>query len=321
MATEEKETREEKNTDPKGQAKESQERDEGGEGDDDRVRVERDKDGETSVVVASEGRREERARKRREEMASVYTEHSRPILSQMEEMRRTVESLASSLQRGSVASAAAPAPQQTSKSEEVDPDFMRIRRRQGEIISLMRQARPGEVEHLEREYYQLDAEALDVRAKKLVSEKLDEYRRTNPPQEPREFRQLRNEFPDVVANPRAMNLAGAIYQAEYQRAVLRGKPFDEMDIHRNALRTAAEELGIRRAAAPPPKAHEQARFGGAPSNGAGSAGDVRRTLSREERGLALAWGKEKFGKSVAPEKAETEWAKMMAKADPDFAKA
>lgn len=271
------------------------------------IRTEGDK-----TFVESEG--VSRAEKRRldwsKRVGGVVAEQNKPLQDSIQHIQRTVEGLLQSL--GNRANQPAQvAPQQQDDGDAVDPDFMEARRRQAEIMTLISQAKTQpEVDRLERKYYKIDQDIADSRASKQV----ERFRKENPAPENHEYRQLRQEFPDVTGNPDAMAYAGGLFNVEMIKAKRSGNPVSEMAIHRKVLAQAAVDLGMRRPPAPAPRAHEQARFGGAPPSAAGGrGGSVGRALSKQEQELARG-----MNPGVPQEDADRIWAQAMSKRDPRF---
>ena len=267
-------------------------------------------DGEnTTVQPLGVSKEEDRRRKWATRVGGVIDERNKPLLDNIEHMKRTIEGMNQSLMR----LGKQPAQQREAPSDpQVDPEFMRIRRRQGEIMKLMPSCKTqAEVDRLEGEYYKLDQEALDARAGALADQRIDNSRRSNPAPNP-EMTVIQSEFPDVIADQRAAAWASL----EFQRAVMEadGKPFDRMATHRRVLGEAAIRYKIRQAASPPPRAHEQARFGGAPpASGAGGATKGGYRLSKDQQEIARS----RFNDD-APEVADRKWAESMLKRDPHF---
>lgn len=269
------------------------------------IRTEGDK-----TIVESPGisKAEQRRLDWSKRVGGVVGEHTKPLQETIEHMKRTMEGMLRSME----SRVAQPAPQQQQHdADEVDPDFMSARRRQAEVMTLISQAKTQqEVDRLERQYYKIDQDIADARAAK----QLERFRRENPPQEDATYRQLRQEFPDVTGNPDAMAYAHGVFNQEMIKAKRSGKPVIEADIHRKALSQAAIDLGLRRPPAPAPRAHEQARFGGAPPSIAGGRGGViGRPLSRQEQELARG-----MSPGASQEEADRIWAQAMVRRDPRF---
>lgn len=269
------------------------------------IRTEGDK-----TIVESPGisRAEQRRLDWSKRVGGVVGEHTKPLQETIEHMKRTMDGMLRSMENRVNAPVAT---QQQQEADEVDPDFMEARRRQAEVMTLISQAKTQqEVDRLEKKYYKIDQDIADARAAK----QLERFRRENPPQEDAVYRQLRQEFPDVTSNPDAMTYAGGIYNQEMIKAKRSGKPVIEADVHRKALAQAAIDLGIRRPAAPAPKPHEQARFGGAPPSIAGGRGGViGRPLSKQEQELARG-----MSPGAPQDEADRIWAQAMVRRDPRF---
>ena len=272
------------------------------------VEVTHDEEGNTAVAPLGMSKEEARRKKWAERVGSVFDERTKPLMGSVEQMKRAIEGLNAAL----AARQTQPEPRQAQVDPQVDPDFMKIRRRQSEIMKLL----PGattqqEIDRLESEYYKLDQDAVDARAARLADERVEHSRRNSPAPHP-EMAVIQSEFPDVIANQEAAAWAAAAFQ----QAVIesRGKPFNRMEAHRRVLSQAGEMWGIRKPALSAPRAHEQARFGGAPpaSGPGGNRGGAVR-LSREQQELARARYSD-----LEPAEADRKWAEAMVRRDPKF---
>jgi hypothetical protein len=271
----------------------------------------RREDGKPPVVeVQQESRAERRARERRQEMERIVEERNRPVLDQLTALARRLDGI------GTVMAQPQARQQETPKPQDVDPEFMKIRRRQGEIMSLIQNAKTQtQIDELEREYYRLDQDALDARARKQTEEMREQFKRDNPPRVPHEIEVVRTEFPDVIGNEAAANWASTLFrQAELEAG---GKPFDRIATHRRCLQASGEKYGIRRPAVPAARPSEQGRFGGVPpANSGRSGGVVTRALTEHERAVAMAAAP----KGTTQEEAEEMWVKKVLKARPNYFK-
>lgn len=264
------------------------------------------RDGNTIVQPSGMTRREMRQKQWNDRVGGVVEERTRPVLDKISHLERTIEGLTGALQRER--SQQAPQPEQQRQSK-VDPEFLRIRRRQGEIHQLLGNAKTQQdVDRLEQEYFELDQQALDMRAGALADQRVAQLPRPVDP----ETQYVRSKWGDVISNQRA----GAWASAEFQKALIEAGdgPVDRMALHDRVLQAAAEKFNIRRAPAPAPRAHEQARFGGAPPASGGTQGSRGGfKLSREQQEIAHA----RF-KDLPPAEAERAWSERMLKHDPHF---
>lgn len=274
---------------------------------------------QTTIQPSGESKAEERRRKWSERVRGVVADVNKPVEERLTHLQRTLEGLQGAIER---ARSAQPTPQGAPAGDEVDPDFMKLRRRQSEIMSVLgtvgKQGSPirtqEDVDRLEREYYKLDQDALDIRAGKLTQQRFQEFQRQNPPAVSPEQHMVVSEFGDVIADQKAAQWAALLFRQEEMENA--GKPFDRMAAHRRALTTAAEKYGIRRPKLPPADPNTQARFAGAPpASGRGNTGrGIGRPLTKAEEGLAIASAEP----GTPPEKAYSEWAAAILKRDPHY---
>jgi hypothetical protein len=273
------------------------------------IEVTHDKDGNATVDVPGPSKAELRHKRWAERVGGVLDERNKPLMESVEHMKRTIEGLNASLAR-----MGQPARRQevdTEEPSETERKFNEARDRQSEILKILPTCRTQpEIDKLEREYKKLDLEA--VRAVQRETETRIESSRRNSPAPNPEMAVIQSEFPDVIANPKAAGWASAAFQQAVIEAD--GQPFNRMEAHRRVLSEAATRFGIRKAPLPPARAHEQARFGGAPpASGAGGATRGGARLSKEQQEIARSRYKD-----MEPAEADRKWAESMVRRDPHF---
>jgi hypothetical protein len=267
-----------------------------------------DKDGKTEVEVKPKGwRREERRREAEERQQRAIDAAIGPIKSQLQE----AIALFQRQPHAQPAQQLAPARQQ--ENDDLDPDLERITERQSALIEKVKSKQgisDAEADKLLREYRKLNQKAIDIRAGKLVDERLKTYQ--PPRQMTYQEQQLRSEFSDVFSDPDAEKYAASLVTQAELSAKRRGEPVNPMKVRQDALAKAAQDFGLRKAAVPVPRPSQVARF----SNRSNSAGipskstSVKRTLTSDERRAALA----AFGGGDIPEsKAIAKWTQSMEK--------
>jgi hypothetical protein len=267
-----------------------------------------ERDGKTEVEVHRESRRERKERefadRRQKEIDSALT----PIRHQNEALTRQLSELSSLLQRQPVQQQA----RQQHEDDGIDPDLEIIKEKQAELIRKARTAKSDEdADRLSREYRKLDQKAIDLRAGKLVDERLKQYR---PPQQMNyQEQQLRSDFQDVFRNPQAERYASSLVTQAETLALARGEQVNPLKVRQDALLKAAHDFGIRKAETPAPKPSQAARM----SNRGDRAIPVRsndrttkRTLTSDERKAAIASG----DPDKTPEQNISRWTQRMEKA-------
>jgi len=267
------------------------------------------KDGDRTVVEGTGETRGERRRRQREERLAAERAEKEQTASTIAELRRTVEGLSSRL--------AAPAQPQVAvqPAGKVDPEWKRLTRRQIELSKLMQNAStPQETDRIMDEWQEVEYEKQQIVAKKTLAPDLERVRAQSVPQEPMEITQLRHEFRDVLANPKAARLAQA-YAGVIQASMQDGQYKSPAEIHRAAITRAAIELGLRQAPSSAPSNAQRGRFASAAPGGSGSSSGFSRPLSRRELRLAKVWAD---GAGIPEEDAATAWVKAMTKDDPNF---
>ena len=257
--------------------------------------------GEQHVEVGP-SRREQREKKRADEMRKIIDESTKPLRDQiamMAQIRQPQVQPAVQQQQATVAQAGA------------DPEWKRLVKEQTRIVSLVRASSdPAEIQKLEDEWHDAEYKKGEIIASKSTAAMRAQLARDNPPPEDPVFRMARTEFPDVLNyGPDATGLASSIFQRNKILAARERRPFDDMAEHRKALSTAAEELGLRQKALPARNPVQQARFASPSTNstGSGSGGGPTRALNANEKTMARAYA----GKGVPDAEAFTQWAKMM----------
>lgn len=248
-----------------------------------------DKEGKTEVEVHHESRRERKKREFAAQRQREIDDALAPINRQNDELRRQLSELTTLLRNQPAHQQ--PTVQHQQQSDDIDPDFDAIKRKQADLIRRARTAKSDEeAEEIEREYRKLEQKAYDIRAEKVADRKLAGYK--PPAQMNYQEQQLRAEFSDVFADPDAeMYARGLVIKAEVA-AKRRGQQVNPMKIRQDALMQTAHDLGIRKPPAVAPKPSQVARL----SNRSGNAGQarqdrsVKRTLTSDERKAAIASG-------------------------------
>ena len=275
-------------------------------------------DGDSTTVTPSGGSKaEERRRKWSERVRGVISEVNKPVEDRLGHMQRTLEGLQGAIERARTMAPGQQPPQQAAGGSRVDPEFMKIRRRQSDIMSLLKSATTQkEIDDLQDEYYGLDQDAVDARARKLSEGALQTFQQRNPPQPSHEQQMVTSKFGDVIANQPAAQWAALKFREAEMEASNTGQPFDRMATHERVLQEAGERFKIRRPKLPPADPSTQARFGGAPpASGRGnSSRGPGRPLTKAEEGLAIASSPP--GTSVSD--AVSSWASHMLKRDPHY---
>lgn len=248
-----------------------------------------ERNGRTEVEVHHESRRERKEREFAERRRKEMEEFVAPMRQQNETLARQLSETLALLQNRPNPMVPQPTRQQ---NDDIDPDLEAIKRKQADLIRKARTTKDDdEADRIEREYRKLDQQAIDLRAGKLVDEKLKGYR--PPPQMNYQEQQLRAEFSDVFSNPRAERYAASLVTQAEELALARGEQVNPMKVRQDALLKAAHDLGIRKAPVPAPKPSQAARLA---NRGTGAiqprASDrsVKRTLTSDERKAALAAG-------------------------------
>lgn len=268
-----------------------------------------ERNGRTEVEVHRESRRERKEREFAERRQKEIDAALSPIRQQNEALQRQLAEFIQ-LQRQQPQQFQQPTRQQ---NDDIDPDLEAIKQKQAALIRKARTLKPdddAEADRIEREYRKLDQQAIDLRAGKLVEEKLKGYR--PPPQMTYQEQQLRSEFSDVFSNPRAERYAASLVTQAEELALARGEQVNPMKVRQEALLKAAHDLGIRKAPIPAPKPSQAARLA---NRGTGAiqprASDrsVKRTLTPEERKAAMAAG----DPDKTPEQNIATWTRKMEK--------
>jgi hypothetical protein len=266
-----------------------------------------ERDGKTEVEVHRESRRERKQREFDERNQKRIEESLGPIRQQNEALQRQLAEFIQ-LQRQQPQQQVQQARQQDNG---IDPDLAAIKSKQAALIRRARTAKDeDEADRIELEYRKLDQEAIDLRAGKLVDEKLKGFR--PPPQMNYQEQQLRAEFNDVFQNPRAERYAASLVTQAEELALARGEQVNPMKVRQEALLKAAHDLGIRKAATPAPKPSQAARLSNRGNNAIpvrGNERSTKRTLTPAERQAAIASG----NPELTPEQNIARWTKAMEK--------
>ncbi len=242
-------------------------------------KVKVDDDGTGVTVVAEHERRKPDRRERRERREVDHLkEQNAAIQRQLDEMRTVVLTRAAQPQ------------QQQPQGEQQDPyaqEIDHIRREQEMIQTALRTGTvqdKDEIERVRQRYYSLDRRERDIERERVKRELRDEMRQTQQPRVGEyEEAALRNEFPDVIEHPQAMQYA----RGTYWQLVAEGKPAT-LNTSKEAMAKAAERFGLRSPSAPQVSAVEKQRFGAvsAQAGGKGNGGGMR--LNSQQMRMALA---------------------------------
>jgi hypothetical protein len=227
-----------------------------------------DNDDETGGVVVREHvrrpRKERREEHQNDEVARLRRENE-DIRRQFDTHRQQTDLTLQQLRQGT----------QQIQQRDADPTTARLRAIRSQQEMIQTQVRnsqdAAEVERLKQQFYQLGEEYDEVRETRLLT-RAEEIARRQAAQAAQsgqgEEAILRAEFPDLIpVNPQQMTADQAKvlrYAAgEYQRLTAKGEP-QTIATSRKALVTAAQEFGMRQAAAPAPSLTQQQRFGSLP---------------------------------------------------------
>jgi len=264
------------------------------------LEVHTDEGGEPVVSVPRESRKARREREHAETTARIVKESIAPFQQQLQAFQGMMPMFQQHRQ----------APPAQESVNETEAQWMSKRERMGEITQLMRSATDTtQLDKLTKEYHKLDFESANLVAESRSRAAREEFARSNPPAPDPVLSMFQREFKDMMAAPqRARDLAKGIFitlLAESDGSV------DEMELHRKAMSTAAERLGIRKPkAGPAPSETQRGRFAGSPPSSSGSRGSVGRQLTSDEKKIARAWG---TGSGLTPEQAYVEWPKFVGK--------
>ena len=262
--------------------------------------VRTDEAGEPVVSVPRESRKARREREHAETTARIVRESMAPLQQQLQTFQGMLPMFQQPRQ----------APQAQEPANETEQQWLAKRERMGEITQLMRSASDtAQLDKLTKEYHKLDFESANLVAESRSRASREEFARANPPAPDPVLSMFQREFKDMMAAPqRARDLAKGIFitlLAESDGSV------DEMELHRKAMTTAAERLGIRKPkAGPAPSEAQRGRFAGSPPSSSGSRGGNGRQLTSDEKKIARAWGS---GSGLTPEQAYVEWTKFVGK--------
>lgn len=244
--------------------------------------VKEDDDGNVTVALPEKGERKPRKERREEHREERQSREEVAHLRQQMAALQAQVAQARQVQQYQ--------PQQT--EDPYEAELGRIRTQQETIQTALRAGAvtdSGEVERLRRQFYDLDGAAKRIDRERTKREVLEEVRRENGNRAgDYEEATLRNEYPDVIANPAAMRWAmGAYYQK-----VAEGHP-QTVITSRQAMQEAAVKYGLRQTAIPAPSQAQQQRFGGVSGQAGGRSSSNEIRLDGNQRKMAMArWPRE-----------------------------
>lgn len=296
---------------PKSSTSAPAEHDDDDDGGDDSPDIQTKQDGEKTIVEGSGETRGERRRRQREERIRQEREERRQLTETISALQRGYDALAARM-----AGPAQPA-QSTQRQDEdsVDPEWDKLTDRQVELSQLMAQARTSDEQtRVMKEWRKVEFRKHQIAARGAVAPELERVKG----QEPIEMTMVKQEFADVIGHPVAGDLAWNYAQIALKKARHEKRFLNPAQAARDALLQAGIEFGLRnvRPASPAPSDAQRGRFvASAPGGGGGATAAFSRPLTRREMHLAESWAEIS---GVPPEKAHVEWAKMMAKDEPNY---
>jgi len=223
-------------------------------------------------------RRRDRSKERYEELASEVKRYKDEI----ERVRREAEEARQLAYR-----AATERPHAAPARQEEDPykrELEQIRREQESIQTAFRLGSvsdQSEVERMRKRFYELDDRREELRIEAIerrISSKIPERREGEY-----EEQILRNEFPEVVNHPQALQYA----VGEYNRLVAKGKP-RTLATSREAMTIAAKEFGFVQQTAPPVPETQRMKYGGVPAQAGARTAPTEMRLTQAQMRMARA---------------------------------
>jgi hypothetical protein len=260
----------------------------------------KDQDGQPVVEVRPGSRKEERERRRADEVRKIIEETQRPLRDQLTWLVSQRQSPAQ--QPAAVPVAVPPG---------VDPEWRKLVQDQTRIVALVRASNSAEdIQKLEEEWHNAEYRKGEIIALKTTKAMREQLARDNPTPEDPVHKMARSEFLDVLNyGPDATAYASGLFLQEKAKASRERRPFDEMATHRAVLLRTAEDFSIRPKALPARSSAQQGRFSspGSSSTGAGAGSGPTRALTKPERTMAIAFA----DRGVPEDKAYAAWSKMM----------
>lgn len=252
-------------------------------------KVKEDDDGNVTVQLDEEDKPERKPRRqRRDEHAAEEARRWREEAESWRTRAAAMQSeLAARIQQGI-------APQQ--QGDPYEAELGEIRSQQELIQGYLRNVTPtdqGELDRLKRSFYTLENRRVKLDRDRLKKELANELRQEQQGRQGEvEEALLRNEFPDVIANPHAVAYARGLYYQMTADLSARGRQ-PTIETTREALRKAGEWAGVRQPSMAAPSDAQRARYGAVSNQAGGGArgGEIR--LDAAQKKLALArWPKE-----------------------------
>lgn len=268
------------------------------------VRLKDDDDDDDGPAAANDGDRKSRKERRAEKRNASIMEAQQKAREAEERARRAEERIAA-LER-SVAERGAPAQPQQRQEPADEPDEtedlavamenIAYRIRTDEKLS------QASIDKLTRQFRQMERRRAELLVKRAAGPR-QEATQGGLSRAEAERMYLEAEFPEVYSSPAAQGMA----EEEMRKLLAKGEPFS-LATGRKAAAAALARL--KRPAAPPPSAADQARHTSVPSRAGATVGsDGTYRLTPQQRNMALTYAK---GRGLSDEDAMAAWVREVA---------
>ena len=278
------------------QVEETEEREE--EEDDGKPQVAADDEGGVTVKVPERPTRKDRRAQRGRDRYEEVAQEARRAREEAERYRREMDELRTQIARGFDEVRRGP---QRTEEDPYKSKLEDIRREQESIQSAFRAGNVSsndEIERLRRRYYELEDRRTEVIEERLESRIAQKYAQQEPRGGSHEAAVLQAEFPEVVADQRAMRYAVGLYQ----QYVAEGKP-GNLTTSREVMRKAAERFGLGAPVIPPqPSENQRLKYGAVPAQAGAKAAPSGVRLTKDQQRMAVA-----AYPSLSEEEAYTKW--------------